>query len=156
MKLLGLFTSQKQCQKQFLKQLSPNPYCSIIIQFNYVLQCCLKTCIIRTNMLAGNIGPCTDVYLTAEWVCRELRMTFQPVTIFFVLIHCSMVVKTSDLSVWCLSLHWNEFKSHLIRSGNFVCVCFCLFLFGGIFCIRWESYNFFWKLLSTEFLLKDA
>ena len=21
-------------------------------------------------MLAGNIGPCTDVYLTAEWICR--------------------------------------------------------------------------------------
>ena len=69
---------------------------------------------------------------------------------FFVLIHCSVVVKTSDLSVWCLSLHWNEFKSHLIRSGNFVCVCFCLG--GRIFCIRWESYNFFGKLLPTEFL----
>ena len=36
-----------------------------------------------TNMLAGNIGPCTDVYLTAEWVCREL-MTFQLVKIFCV------------------------------------------------------------------------
>ena len=43
-----------------------------------------ETCIIRTNMLAGNVGPCTDVYLTAEWVCRELRMTFQPVKIFCV------------------------------------------------------------------------
>ena len=58
------------------------------------------------------------------------------------LIHCSMVVKTSDLSVWCLSLHWNEFKSHLIRSGNFVCVCFCLFLLGGgIFCTSPDVLN---------------
>ena len=27
---------------------------------------------------------------------------------------------------------------------------------GGISCIRWEFYNFFGKLLPTEFLLKDA
>ena len=54
---------------------------------------------------------------------------------FFVLIHCSVVVKTSDLSVQCLplTLKWHEFNPYLIpffRSDNFVCVCL-FFLFGG-------------------------
>ena len=72
------------------------------------------------------------------------------------------MAKTSDLSVQCLSLHWNGMSSSLTTSSSFVqtilfvClfVCLCFLLGEGDFLHKMGSCNFLGKLLPTEFLLK--
>ena len=59
-----------------------------------------------------------------------------------------------------MSIGSSRFSSDVTTDLFFIYFCLCVFVSvfvwggGGIFCIRWESYNFFWKIAPHRIFTK--